>query len=503
MNITIGEARARALLSAVALSLAGLATQVTSAADFTVTNADSTGPGSFDQALRDVNQAGIGPHRVLFDAEFFAVERQISIDGRYSVVNEFSIEGPGKELLTVVVQPRDPLNAAVRDLFFGAWAGDNPPLLFVEGMTIRIGQGSNVTKRLFFLTNIDLYMTDVHLDGNLQPLTRQSGNAIVIQDGSLSVEDSVITNFVADWSGGAVYVNNRDAGSEQVLIQRTVLSGNTARAGGNGFGGSLYVESSGVPGQPTDVRLIDCEVSDSLAETTGGGVWVAGVARLIVHNSTISSNSALNSTGGGIFYAGDAPLDIQFSTIADNHAPIGPAIDTAFRQDILITNSVVALNTRNSGPEIVGFVRTAHSLLGSSEGDIDRANTVEMDRYEGTLILEEDPMIRGLADFGGDSRTHAPMSGSPLLDVGDGSATPVGTGLTEPRYDQRGLSFDRVSGTGLDIGSHELQVATAPAGSESGDGGGGGGSASIGLLILLLLARFRGCLTISALYHRA
>ena len=62
-----------------------------------------------------------------------------------------------------------------------------------------------------------------------------------------------------------------------------------------------------------------------------------------------------------------------------------------------------------------------------------------------------DPLLGPLADNGGLTRTHALLAGSPALDAGDDAAAPA--------TDQRGIA--RPQGAASDIGSFELQVATA------------------------------------------
>ncbi len=140
------------------------------------------------------------------------------------------------------------------------------PTLTIEGMSIEIGSATGLTKRLFFLTNIDLFLYDVHMTGNSQPLTEQSGNGIVIQRASLIMQDCRMSRFVADANGGAVFVRNDN--SESVIIERSIFFDNSTTAGiaGTGYGGGFYVEGTGPTGSTTNFLLIDSEISDTMAE---------------------------------------------------------------------------------------------------------------------------------------------------------------------------------------------------------------------------------------------
>ncbi len=485
--MNLGSNGTRTILFSAVL-LAACIGQYVSAADFTVSNDNSTGTGSFDQALQDVNQAGVGPHRILFDSEFFNVARQIHIDGRYAIVNELTITGPGSDLLTVIVAPRDINNAITRDLFVGDWAGNSPPTLTVEGMSIEIGPATGLTKRLFFLTNIDLFLYDVQMTGNSQPLTAQSGNGIVIQRATLFMQDSRMSGFAADANGGAVYVRNDN--TESVIIERSVLTDNATTIGvpGTGYGGGIYVQGTGPAGSTTNLTLIDSEISDTVAEHSGGGIALFGEVRLTVHNSTISSNTASTGAGGGIYQITNGPLNIQFSTIVDNFTPGEGAGIYADRPNAIVrvTNSVVAGNFGGgTGNEITADVVASHSLIGDGPGDADIARITEDSGFSGTLIFDTDPMIAGLANTGGSSRTHALLAASPLIDAGSVNAEPREDSLPVPQTDQRGTGFARVSGSAPDIGAYELQVAPAPPPATGGSGGGGGGSSAPWMLLVL------------------
>ncbi|MEM9657481.1 MAG: choice-of-anchor Q domain-containing protein [Planctomycetota bacterium] len=71
-------------------------------------------------------------------------------------------------------------------------------------------------------------------------------------------------------------------------------------------------------------------------------------------------------------------------------------------------------------------------------------------------ILNLDPRLAPLADNGGPTPTHIPMSGSPVRDSGE-----IGISGAPP-FDQRGPSIVRIFGPRIDRGAVEVQDATAP-----------------------------------------
>jgi hypothetical protein len=75
-------------------------------------------------------------------------------------------------------------------------------------------------------------------------------------------------------------------------------------------------------------------------------------------------------------------------------------------------------------------------------------------------LLEMDPLLGPLGNYGGPTLTHELLEGSPAIDVGD-SENP-------PDWDQRGEPYERVVGIldpknpQIDIGAFEVQVGLAP-----------------------------------------
>src|SRR5947208_5700344 len=139
-----------------------------------------------------------------------------------------------------------------------------------------------------------------------------------------------------------------------------------------------------------------------------------------IANSTLSDNSA--SIGGGILVAG--PLEIGNTIL--NRGDSGANIDSF---------GEVTVNS-------VGYNLSSDDGSGHLTGPGDQINTA--------------PVLGPLQNNGGPTFTHSLLPGSPAIDMGDPTFTPP------PFFDQRGPGFDRVSGSGIDIGSFEVQVGGTP-----------------------------------------
>ena len=170
--------------------------------------------------------------------------------------------------------------------------------------------------------------------------------------------------------------------------------------------------------------------STSGSLSVGGGIGSRGAVSVI--SSTVSDNTS-GGEGGGIFIATSAPSITIFNSIIAGNTDDGTAPD-------LRGESSLAINFN-------------YSLIGATDLTIaGNGNQV------GTLTNPLNPLLGPLADNGGLTLTHALLAGSPAIDAGsDVLAANLST-------DQRGFLFLRsfddpaTLGTGVDIGSFELQT---------------------------------------------
>jgi len=272
-----------------------------------------------------------------------------------------------------------------------------------------------------------------------------------------------------DGNGGAIHcVGSLD-------LKNCTFAGNWADGDGGAIGGSL-----------ADATFSDCLFEGNLAAGNGGGIGVE-VSRISIDHSAISSNTAVN--GGGIYYTG--AVTITDSTISGNDATgDGGGIQAKFASvsyhtdfgALSLVNSTVANNHAgqsgggihddtydNSLVQCTVSGNTAGSLAGgiySSSRKFSFYNTIlagnfgivepnlggppgppgSPHEFVGYNLLDGDPRLAPLANYGGVTATMPPLPGSPAMD-----ATLMLP--SSPATDQRGSP--RPSGLLVDIGATE------------------------------------------------
>jgi len=236
-----------------------------------------------------------------------------------------------------------------------------------------------------------------------------------------------ITEGAASDDGGGILVL---AGATLTLTDSTVF-GNTAQSGGGiSNRGTLTVLRSTVAAN---------DATHSSVTPQGGGIYSEGTTTLV--NSTVSGNLAADTEasteeGGGIYVDGGT-LSAESTTIAENQAANGSSIH---RDDGAVTlNRSIVLGG---------------SLQPCEGGPFPGVSNVVNDASCGTPAVE--PLIASLADNGGPTNTHLPLTGSPAIDGG-------GTGC--PAGDQRGNA--RPAGLACDVGAVETGIASPPSGGGS------------------------------------
>jgi hypothetical protein len=149
---------------------------------------------------------------------------------------------------------------------------------------------------------------------------------------------------------------------------------------------------------------------------------VSGSATLT--NRTLSLNSA--NTGGGIWV---------------NPSSGGGILN--------LTNTIVAGNTANTGPDIDGTVAMAdHNLVGNATASSGTVNGVNGNIVGGNGHPVINPLLGPLQNNGGSTQTMALLPGSPAIGHADNTKAPA--------TDQRGATRLDKAGETTDMGAFEL-----------------------------------------------
>jgi len=264
------------------------------------------------------------------------------------------------------------------------------------------------------------------------------GGIGVVAPGLLTVWDSVIANNTATSNSGGLFAL---AGA---VIRGSTISGNAAVTGGG-----LYA----TPG----LTMIDTTVAGNTASAAAGGIALnnsdaAAVLRL--QNCTVSGNAAATAGGGiglGVFGAFEARLTVQNSTVTNNsagNAAGGGGIARVYGSGgVMLDSTVVSGNKASASPNVdlfsTGKVSANLSAIGVTAGVASLAADAQTTLMFGAVLN-----LGPLADNGGPSLTHAPLTGSVLINKGSNPA-----GLSTD-----GRGSPRVLGGQADIGA----VETAP-----------------------------------------
>ncbi len=259
----------------------------------------------------------------------------------------------------------------------------------------------------------------------------------------LTIENCVLENHSA-LRGGALWVD----GPSTTRLLNCTLQKNFAESGG-----AITVSGSRW-GKPATLYVESSTLNDNRAKTVGGAVYSYGHVKMI--NSTVHNNLAVEANlgqsdwmGGGITYSLESPsLALEHCTITENggggvgimvekqlireQVERGATFELAEGKIARIRNSIIHGNTRNGKPFDVGLpfgelsdvADISHSLLGASDGSIDRKD----------VLVGVDPKLGPLVDNGGATKTRMLAAGSPCIDSGVGGKI---------EFDQRGDPFAR------------------------------------------------------------
>jgi hypothetical protein len=238
-------------------------------------------------------------------------------------------------------------------------------------------------------------------------------------------------------------VNIRQNEAREVMNSGGFLSG--------GDGGGVHI------GAAAQITIIGSTVEGNTADDSGGGLRAIGSSLVLAVNSTFSGNTAPGFRGGGVDAISSATSEFVNVTIAGNEArsaggvssPVGTVrIVNSILADNLATGSLPGASANCSGTVDSGGYNLieeigACTLTGDTVGN----------------LIDIEAGLDVLADNGGPTNTHRPLSGSPAIDAGP----PLGCffpGAGELVFDQRGRirpQDGNGNGTAVcDIGSVEV-----------------------------------------------
>ncbi|WP_052888778.1 serine/threonine-protein kinase [Thermogemmatispora carboxidivorans] len=273
-----------------------------------------------------------------------------------------------------------------------------------------------------------------------------TGNRVSTQD-DLAVGGGVLAE-------GELVINNSTI-SRNVAVSTT--SSGSASGGGIAIMGNLVMTASTVANNLAQSLADDAEGGGILALPPTSGVGLQET-KLSLVNSTLSENSAQGkrgSLGGGLLVDGSSAR-LDFCTIYDNHASAGGGLtvvtESGHSTQVTLLNSLVAANTADQDPDLVGQVTSGgYNLIQRTAGAtfLDPFKRHHLDLVgTGSTPLAIDSQLRA---NGGPTQTHALLIGSPAINR-------IPAADCDVKTDQRGLP--RPQQGACDIGAYEYSPAT-------------------------------------------
>ena len=307
-------------------------------------------------------------------------------------------------------------------------------------------------------TNGNGNLTDVTFSGN--HTTEGMGGAIASYMGTLAVTEGTFSNnnaivnpyFVGGGGeGGAIYTQST------VTVTNSTFDGNQASRGG------ALSCNTGTITSTNSTYVANSALSDSAGD---GGAMFANCHSTIVGN-TFASNSAAHYGGALLTDNDSGQTEITNSTFYDNVALSGSGGGIANYGGLSIKNSTFSHNDASSGGAVRnglgGVLSLRNSILANSIGGVDCIKSDSTPAVEnintliettgadlescGSAFLTSDPVLGGLQDNGGPTKTMALLAGSPAINAGTNSSCPA--------TDQRGVS--RPQDDRCDLGAYEAK----------------------------------------------
>ena len=374
----------------------------------------------------------------------------LTTGGIQVTVDDLTLQGPGADKLAItgkngsVIETNRIIDHQAPDPAKGT--------LTIKGLTIEYGDLVGRTNGNLSVAGGCIYSNaDVVLNGvvvancTATSASFQSRGGGIYTLGGLGLMNSTITGNTAHSSspggaGGGVWAENG------LLAKYSTIS-NNATTGTNNYAGGVFTRAS--------VLIQYSTISGNTAHQFGGlEMSYSAGASASIYNSTISGNSATTSSVAGV--ATYIPLTLRSSTIAFNATKaglFGPGGLAAYGSSsktiaVDLESSIIANNTHAGAEYDYGISLSPFTTLTGANNLIVHAGS---NISALTQTITACPLLGPLRDNGGPTMTHALLSHSPAIAMGNNTG-----GFAD---DQRFTGYLRIS-TGEtipDIGAYEVQ----------------------------------------------
>jgi IPT/TIG domain len=368
-----------------------------SGSTYIVTNTLSSGTGSLAAAVQSANANTTSASTILFDASVFATPQSIALTSSLTLTNAskpVTIQGP--QGVTVTISG----NSLVQDFVINT-AG---VVATIQNLTIANGNaGSN------------------------------NGGGVAISAGNVTIDHCTISNNVAQ-NGGGIYVSGGLPGTpiSTLLLENTLVTGNSTAGTGSGSGGGLNANG----GAET---IIGCLFTQNTCHgTSGGGALYESYGNMTVINSTFKGNIAAaqgdysdyggaiaSSEAGGVYgslYVIGCVITGNTAQSGSQDSSTGGGMNVSGYYNLNLLNDIIWGNTAANAPDVANGNNDVptinYTLVGSTSG-----MNIPPSGIGNIYGVAATPVILGsLMNNGGPTQTMMPISNSPEIGAG-GSVT--------------------------------------------------------------------------------
>lgn len=261
--------------------------------------------------------------------------------------------------------------------------------------------------------------SNVTIDGlTITSGTAASPGGAILNDGTLTVRNSTVSNSTAGNGGGISSSVN-----STLVVEDSTFSQNSA----TGVGGGAIIGFGAV-------TVTRSTLTDNHAPVNGGAINVQPGGTVTVSRSTIVGNTS-GSLGGAFSNLGK--IDVQGSTISGNTATSGAAIATG-NPDVSFTSSIIAAQAAGDACNPVDTIVDGGYNL-DTDGTCISADTPAVGSHNGTTAYGSSTYAEVLDAYLGDAPANngGPTSTLALLNTPDPPTT-----LANPAFDIVPPSFN-------------------------------------------------------------
>lgn len=314
----------------------------------------------------------------------------------------------------------------------------------ISGVTIRNGRKTSSTGA-GILNSGRLILDSVVITGNqvIGTIMNHWGGGID-NTGSLTITNSTIGNNQAYFAGGihnggSLYISNTQVVSNQATSTGGFDNGGSAQLMNSTVDSNFASVNTGGISNGSNLSVSNSTISNNSAPGFGG---ISNAGTLTLTNVTVSGNRATSSYGGGLRNEGTVKLNNVTFNLNSAFTSGGGLVN--YSGAMTIQNSIIANSVNGNCYAYAPITSNGYNLLSDTSCSTDFNHLGD--------LTNTNPRLSPLANYGGATKTHGLLVGSPAINAGN-FAISDGLGIHCMPTDQRGVTRPQFGR--CDIGAFE------------------------------------------------